>query len=661
MDHTFEIKFGRKFFKASRNSRALLVLFSGLSNDRKGKLQNLATSLHEALRDVDILLISSFPGGVWTFSSPEAQASDTILMLDQVCAETDYEDIRFLSYSMGAAMARKVLVGAFGEKAVGAPFEAAFKPPTERRNWHAKVSRLVSVSGYARGWFANPRMAQWTRIALNFFGFLGHFLSLTQAMRKTPSVPLIFALRRGAPFIFNTRIQWLGLSQSKDWRRQDMTIVHVMPSNDELVSTVEVIDLESDDQRKGVHYMTVPNSDHKSVLDVSAGRGAKTSLQRLDYMLIALCGRGAGGIADTAFFAAGIPKLTDARIAVPVDYLDDTIAGKPNENVSNLVFVVHGIRDTGAWAKKVGAELRRQFDGKLKAKGTLTELRTDTQSYGYFTAFPFIFPWIRRQKVEWLMDRYATARALYPRATISFVRHSNGTYLAAAALRDYENCTFDRIAFAGSVVRTDYDWEKLNAGRKRIGRAINYVATSDIVVAVGPKGINRLFGRFFDLGSAGHDGFDKEGVVKNIRYAVGSHGAGIAEHTWKATAKFILDGTEPQPWPLDEKCYASVQSHLARWLGYSSPIILAIAALVTAGLGWGLSEKLLGLPQWSPAQWLLNLPSSFWPASGLAVRLSAGAAELGAIWQCYGQLPRLTQSISMAVYWWFVWLALFRL
>lgn len=662
MTPSFESKFDGKFLKASGKSRALLVIFPGLSNDRKEKLQRLAIVLHAILKDVDILILQSFPGGLWVFDPPEKQALANIRAIDEACTATNYQEIRFLSYSMGATIARKVLIGAFGEKANGVPFEEGFAPPADQRTWHKKVSRFVSVVGYARGWFANPRMAPWTRIALNGFGFLGHFLQISQFFRSArPAVPMVFALRRGSPFVFNTRIQWLGLSRSRAWRDQNVSIVHVMSSNDELISSVEVIDVESDDQRKDVHYMTVPNSDHRSVLDMSAGRGTGRTLQRLDYFLSALCGESGGKKPKGAFSAVRVPRLTDRRIAMPVDYLDDTVASRPNENVGHFVFVVHGIRDTGAWAKKIGAELRRQFDARARAKRGTVVLRTDTQSYGYFTAFPFIFPWIRRQKVEWLMDRYATARALCPNATISFVGHSNGTYLAAAALRDYETCTFERVVFAGSVVRTDFDWPALNAKRRRIGRVINYVATSDFVVAIGPKGIKRLFGGFFDLGSAGHDGFEKEGLVKNLRFAVGKHGAGIAEHTWAQTAAFILGGPDPEPQPFDGVRFAKSQKPLTKWLGKCSPFILALIALVTIDMGWSLSEKLLGLPQWSPLQSLLSLPNAFFGDSVLGQWLAGIAGGLNRWWAVYDQWPILAQAACVFIYGWLVRLVLFRL
>ena len=58
------------------------------------------------------------------------------------------------------------------------------------------------------------------------------------------------------------------------------------------------------------------------------------------------------------------------------------------------------------------------------------------------------------------MDKYAEAKALFPNAEFSYVGHSNGTYLLARALTDYTCCSFKYVVFAGSVVRTDYNWSK---------------------------------------------------------------------------------------------------------------------------------------------------------------------------------------------------------
>ena len=87
----------------------------------------------------------------------------------------------------------------------------------------------------------------------------------------------------------------------------------------------------------------------------------------------------------------------------------------------HVVFVIHGIRDKGFWTKKIGRAI------KERARDAGIRMRSVTSTYGYFALLPFIAPWTRQAKVEWLLDQYVGARALYPNAELfSYVGHSNG-------------------------------------------------------------------------------------------------------------------------------------------------------------------------------------------------------------------------------------------
>jgi hypothetical protein len=196
---------------------------------------------------------------------------------------------------------------------------------------------------------------------------------------------------------------------------------------------------------------------------------------------------------------------------------------------------------------------------------------------------PFLFPGTRRAKVEWFMDRYASAIALYPHARRHyFVGHSNGTYLLARALREYRCCRFERVVFAGSVVPSRYDWESLVlAARPRVRGVLNLIATADWVVAVFPSLFERWGSK--DLGGAGHDGFRQARAlpaVAETRFVRGGHGAAIHEPWWRAIAAFLLHGEVPNAVALD-------RSAIVALLGFLSPLVWAIlAALVCFGAVW---------------------------------------------------------------------------
>ncbi|MGI8569765.1 MAG: hypothetical protein ACR2KT_12195 [Methylocella sp.] len=168
---------------------------------------------------------------------------------------------------------------------------------------------------------------------------------------------------------------------------------------------------------------------------------------------------------------------------------------------------------------------------------------------------PFVLPWIRRQKVEWLMDAYVGLRARYPEAEFSYVGHSNGTYLVARALEDYPGACFRDVLFAGSVVRRDFNWDRYFTAQ-RVSKVLNIVATKDWVVALFPMGLEPLRKILdFDLGGAGFGGFDQAAPrrvpkipnLDEVRYVEGAHSAGLVETQWQHIANFIVKDVVPSP------------------------------------------------------------------------------------------------------------------
>ena len=159
----------------------------------------------------------------------------------------------------------------------------------------------------------------------------------------------------------------------------------------------------------------------------------------------------------------------------------------------------------------------------------------------------FLLPSERHNKVRWLMDQYVEARSLYPNARFAYVGHSNGTYLVAKALLDYPSCSFDRIVFAGSVVRTDYDWAR-HIARGKVEAVLNYVATADLIVAVLPGAWEMV--NLQDLGSAGHNGFRiPHKKVFQTKFVRGGHSCPREEDNWNDIAEFIVS---PVPGPNKE-------------------------------------------------------------------------------------------------------------
>lgn len=79
--------------------------------------------------------------------------------------------------------------------------------------------------------------------------------------------------------------------------------------------------------------------------------------------------------------------------------------GDATPPVTDVLFVIHGIRDEGYWTQKIA----RRVISKAREEGRCVVY--EASSYGYFPMLSFLSSRARREKVEWLMDRYTEARA----------------------------------------------------------------------------------------------------------------------------------------------------------------------------------------------------------------------------------------------------------
>ena len=207
------------------------------------------------------------------------------------------------------------------------------------------------------------------------------------------------------------------------------------------------------------------------------------------------------------------------------------------------------------------------------------------------------------------MDSYTETLAQFPNlARVDFVGHSNGTYLLARALTDYPDLRVRKVVFAGSVVRSDFDWQTIFA-RRQVTSVSNYVASDDWVVALFPTFFEQRPWRWLfrnDVGSAGFNGFRDGNAppvsqidlpstgtvdVRNVGFIRGSHG-GFLKHIDSIVA-FLLPSAGASapvigPGPRGSLFLAFVSRWLcwAVWLGLVGVIGWTGAHTVSAGGHW---------------------------------------------------------------------------
>jgi len=523
-----------------------------------------------------------FPATIFSLADPNDIVAGLIEGIDRVVEGAEHRnapitDIVLVGHSLGALLARKLYVVACGETPE-APFEPAYRALAERtrrpldapRSWAGRVSRIVLLAGMNRGWRISHHLSLGHAPLWWIGAGIGHLIHLFSGRW-----PLIFSIRRGAEFITELRIQWLfmrrraaeiGAGAAQDGTappKPGMALtVQLLGSRDDMVAPEDNVDLVSGGD---FVYLDVPHSGHADVIemdDPQFGEGRKR------------------------VFLRALAESSEALQREAVIPSDERFA-EPDPNIRKVVFVIHGIRDEGYWTHKIARRV------KERAGDDRAEWATETSSYGYFPMLPFLFPWYRRRKVEWLMDQYAEALARYPNAAFSYVGHSNGTYLLAKALELYPCCRFEHVVFAGSVVHRRYDWQRLQRSTPPQVRAVlNFVASRDWVVA--------FFAKFFqslglqDLGSAGHDGFAVEEPVPGlyqVEYLAGGHGTGVREAVWDFIAEFVVTGRvnlQAIPGRVGER------SEVIALLGLFPPLVwLVILAL--AGCLWLGITSLIGV------------------------------------------------------------------
>jgi hypothetical protein len=233
------------------------------------------------------------------------------------------------------------------------------------------------------------------------------------------------------------------------------------------------------------YWLRVRGTGHHDIVDIEDKTGASSTYAglgayRRDKILLA---------------SLGAPAAIAAQSEVQ--------AFETNPRVKHIIFILHGIRDLGEWSAEFESQLRSQLPQAAHDTLAVVSVR-----YGYFSMGSFLLRPDRQKYVRWFMDQYTETLARFPKATrIDFLGHSNGTYLLASALQQYSQMKIDRIVFAGSVVRSDYNWTRLMGNQVQEVR--NYISVDDAVVALFPRFFEPRATRWLgnDVGSAGFNGF----------------------------------------------------------------------------------------------------------------------------------------------------------
>jgi hypothetical protein len=449
---------------ARSDNQTLFVLIHGLKYS-KATWADIVPALNPHNDTVTL----DYDSGIFSNADPDQVATTMVSKINEIFEkngvgdEPRYQRIRIVGFSLEALIARKAYLIA-----------ARANAP-----WVSKVDRIILLAGMNRGWDitgVRPMDMGWdTRL---------QFLLGTWFGRLVNRGTLIRSAELGEPFVADLRLDWL------EWFRlnhaKTPVVVQLLGDIDDIVSDADNKDLRAA-AGADFYWLRVQGTGHGDIVDFH-----NTADAHGNY-------RGIGPYRREKFLLAAtgtVEEIQKDREELPFEI---------DASVTQIVFVLHGIRDLGRWSAA--------FEEQLNAVAPLPDGNRRmivSARYGFFSMASFIFRADRQKFVRWFMDHYTETRANYPNATdVDFIGHSNGTYLLASALREYASLKIRRVAFAGSVVPMSYPWS-LIAKRGQVGAFRNYMGSHDAVVAPFPRFFESPLASWMgnDVGSGGFNQFN---------------------------------------------------------------------------------------------------------------------------------------------------------
>lgn len=191
-------------------------------------------------------------------------------------------------------------------------------------------------------------------------------------------------------------------------------------------------------------------------------------------------------------------------------------------STEHVVLLVHGIRTHGHWEEMV-VKILKEPDS----------IRVYPIRYGYLDAVKFWCPFFTREKsIERVHREIRQALLKHKNAHLSIIAHSFGTYAIGRILQEYSDIEVYRLIFCGSVLSTNFRWDKL----------LNQIQ-SGVINECGSRDIWPVLAHAtsWGYGSAGRFGFGT--VAVKDRFHDYKHGdyftLSFVEKFWKP---FIKDG-----------------------------------------------------------------------------------------------------------------------
>jgi pimeloyl-ACP methyl ester carboxylesterase len=354
----------------------------------------------------------------------------------------------------------------------------------EKTSWYEYVRRFVLFASPNRG--LDPTQSLTWRMVMAF--------------EKATSLPLrrLMPLQdfvKGSAFITNLRINWIRHFSEP---RPPLTIVQLLGVDEAPITRNDSIDLE---QLPDAFHIDVPDAKCSNIHRIDQAEDIQERYQLIREAILS---------------------------ERPLNQNQNLDAPHPKNHV---IFILHGIRASNSgWVEQVKEKIRKEDP----------HTEVITASYGYFSAFNFVFPGLRQSNIAWFQDEYSYYFAKYPNIDFHFIGHSNGTYILGESLKKLPGMKFKRVYLAGSVLPRNYPWKE-RCDKAQIKSLCNARSSLDWPVGILCSGLQGVGMR--DIGTGGFDGFLMgDDRLKELYYFNGDHGKPLEESNHSHIIQYILTG-----------------------------------------------------------------------------------------------------------------------
>ncbi|MBD2119385.1 hypothetical protein [Trichocoleus sp. FACHB-262] len=371
-------------------------------------------------------------------------------------------------------------------------------------------------------------------------------------------LPILGETAKGAPFITNLRISWIRYFSG--FKGKEPVMIQLLGTQDGIVKREDSIDIQQ--FPNGVQF-DIPEANHDNLYRPQGPSSQALEEWELRYKLL-----------KWAILQYNPQKLEQ----IPSEFSSSvTVDSGESTSETTTVFVIHGIRDSNSgWARQLEEHIEKFSNEKIAVV---------CSTYGYFSAFNFFFPWLRRQNIRWFQDQYSYHFALNPKTEFHFIGHSNGTYILGESLKRVSAMRFNRIYLAGSMLPREYPWQdRFDSGQLKELR--NDRSCWDWPVGILCSGLRGLGMK--DVGTGGFDGFyfDDE-RTEEVYYYKGGHEKPLDKENQTSILAFVLNGERSCPLNLLELSKISSKFRLiSRIAPYFAPLLLILILSIACLWVW---------------------------------------------------------------------------